>query len=365
MDRHRMTGRIFAGLAVVILSAGCADTSPVPSPATPPSTTAPSAAIPAPAASPSAAASAPAMSMTAIGAPADDGARIVDVATIDARTRDVTIDSPAVGVVKVRLLLPGRFDAQPSRRWPVLYLMHPAMQSHEFWTTATDVAALTASTDLLVVMPDAGDWGNHADWWNGGLGGPPRWETFHLVELRQILERDWRAGDRRAVAGASMGGYGAMLYAARQPGMFRAAASYSGGLDLLGTCATCDGKPFLSKLMEAFGASPDPIWGDPVVQADVWHAHDPKDLAPALGGTRLYVSYGDGTPGPLGASAGPDQDPTGELEAAFATQNEAFVGRLADLGIPVTVDAYAGRHTVAYWERALHRSLPLLLAALD
>ncbi|MGZ6328517.1 MAG: hypothetical protein ACXWN2_07340, partial [Candidatus Limnocylindrales bacterium] len=44
-------------------------------------------------------------SLATIGQPADDGARIVGVQTLDARTRDLTIESPAVGTVMVRLLL--------------------------------------------------------------------------------------------------------------------------------------------------------------------------------------------------------------------------------------------------------------------
>ncbi len=69
----------------------------------------------------------------------------------------------------------------------------------------------------------AGGW--YADAWNGGAGEPPAWETFHLVELIELLDRNWRADGARPVAGVSMGGFGAMAYAARHPGMFRAAAS--------------------------------------------------------------------------------------------------------------------------------------------
>ena len=69
-------------------------------------------------------------------------------------------------------------------------------------------------------MPEAGQVGFYSDW-RARSGGPSRWETFHLTELRQLLERDWRAGNRRVVAGLSMGGLGAMAYAARHPGMFR------------------------------------------------------------------------------------------------------------------------------------------------
>ena len=70
-----------------------------------------------------------------IGVPADDGARIIavdlnpqvihcvdsgcsDPVTVPGRrARDLTIDSPAVGIVQVRLLLPAHFDAKPSTRW--------------------------------------------------------------------------------------------------------------------------------------------------------------------------------------------------------------------------------------------------------
>ena len=297
-----------------------------------------------PASSPSTAA-ASASPLAAIGEPADDGARVIKVAGTD-RTKDLTIDSPAVGVVGVRLLVPSAFDAKPEGRWPVFFLLHGATGSHLDWTQYTDVEKLIAPTDLLVVMPDGGDWGFYSDWWNGGHGGVPMWETFHTVELPQLLERNWRASDKRVVAGLSMGGYGAIEYAARKPGLFLAAASYSGVLDPIGGQIDIGTKD---------------LWGDPVAQADIWKAHDPTDLAAKLKGTPLYVSYGDGTPGPFdNGYVSPD-----DLEGWIAEQNVTFVARLAKLKIPVTLDAYGpGAHDWPYWERALHRSLPLLLKAL-
>ena len=45
--------------------------------------------------------------------------------------------------------------------------------------------------------------------------------------------------------------------------------------------------------------------------------------------------------------------------------NIALLARLKQLRIPVTTDFYGpGTHTWPYWERELHRSLPLLLGAL-
>jgi S-formylglutathione hydrolase FrmB len=46
-------------------------------------------------------------------------------------------------------------------------------------------------------------------------------------------------------------------------------------------------------------------------------------------------------------------------------QSIALLARLRELRIPVTTDFYGpGTHTWPYWERELHRSLPMLLDAL-
>jgi diacylglycerol O-acyltransferase / trehalose O-mycolyltransferase / mycolyltransferase Ag85 len=90
----------------------------------------------------------------------------------------------------------------------VLWLLHGCCDSYQSWTRSTDVDELAELADVLVVMPEAGEVGFYTDWCNGGRKGPPWWETFHLTELRQLLERDWRAGDRRVIAGLSMGGSG-------------------------------------------------------------------------------------------------------------------------------------------------------------
>ena len=371
MVEHRgvgvVPGRLARLMAVVTLvAAACSvastgtPTAATPTP-TPAPTAAPATATPAPTRTPI---PTPTIAPT-IGVPADDGARIITVdtpslngAAPNPRARDLTIDSPAVGVVQVRLLLPRDFETRASTRWPMLYLLDGQSGAHDGWTNELiDVTPLFAPTDLLVVTPDcgSGDPGgcSYTDWWNGGKGGPRQWETFHLVELRQLLERNWQAGDRRAIAGVSAGGYGAIEYAARQPGLFRFAASYSGVSDPLGNVA--------------FFSPPHDVWGDPVAQADIWKAHDPFVNAAALRGTALYVAYGNGRPGPLDYlnENGTPWDPGGAVEQECGIQSAALVQRLKELKIPVTAYAYGnGTHGLAYFQRAFDRSLPLILKAL-
>ncbi len=287
---------------------------------------------------------APAASLAGVD-PVRSAAIITAVHPEDDRLLTLEIDSPAVGPTAVSLLLPARFEEEPEATWPVLYLLHGATNDHRTWIEQTDVESLTEDLDLLVVMPDGGDYGFYSDWWNDGGGGMQRWETYHLTELPPLLERDFRATDRRAIAGLSMGGFGAISYAARHPGMFRAAASFSGVLDIF----------------SLGGRLGEDIWGDRREQFANWEAHDPISLAPALEGTELYVAWGEGDPGPLDEE-GARFDP---VEAWLAAGNRRFADRLAELGLPVTIDAYGpGTHTWPYWERGLERALPVLLSSL-
>jgi diacylglycerol O-acyltransferase/trehalose O-mycolyltransferase len=280
--------------------------------------------------------------------------RIVATTVLSGRMRDLTVASPALGgTVKVRLLLPVHYSARPEGRWPVLYLLHGCCDTYRSWTRSTDVEALAAHSDVLVVMPDGGKAGFYSDWLTG-----PRWETFHLVELRRILERDYRASTVMAIAGVSMGGLGALAYAARHPGLFRAAASFSGIVD---TRLTPQESLRYVDLVRSQGEDPSHLWGDPRHDSAVWAAHNPYDLVPKLRGTALFVAVGNGQPGPL--------DPAGTaasaIESSLAAENAALAERLRALKIPAQFDFYGpGTHDWPYWQRDLHHAWPLLQHAL-
>ncbi|MEV7796739.1 alpha/beta hydrolase family protein [Streptomyces sp. NPDC087512] len=290
------------------------------------------------------------------------GAEVVAVTRVADRQVDLSVRSQALGgrTVNVRLLTPDGWDpdARRGQHWPTLWLLHGCCGDYTSWTRMTDVARTDSLREVLVVMPEAGWNGWYSDWWNHGEGGDPAWETFHTKELRHLLERDWGAGPNRVVAGLSMGGQGALLYAARHPGMFKATAAYSGSAHPL-----LDSES-VGRIMGFFaGQGNDPlrVWGDPVAQRAVWEAHDPYFLAKRLRSIPVYLSCGDGTTGPLDAPGA-----TSALEADFNRQNHALAGELRRAGARhLTTNFYGpGTHGWAYWQRELHTSLPMLLGAL-
>ncbi|WP_030546664.1 alpha/beta hydrolase family protein [Streptomyces albus] len=303
------------------------------------------------------------------------GAQVIRERRTGERIVDLTLRSPALGgTADVRLLVPDGWDERgPRDRWPVLWLLPGGNAEHLAFTDEYGLQHEPSVRKVLVVMPSMPFYGFYTDWWNGGTGGPPAVESFHLRELRPLLERDYGAGVRRAVAGESQGGYGALKYAARHPGVFRAAASWSGFLHpLMYPDAVVCGSEYL-------GVEWRRIWGDPVRQRHIWEANDPYYLAPRLRGVRVHIASGDGTPGRLDPpDVEPDEDIPGfeELarlfprevisltESIMGDESRAVAYRLQQEGVRISTHFFRGTHAPAYWERELYATLPMLLGAL-
>jgi S-formylglutathione hydrolase FrmB len=269
-----------------------------------------------------------------------DGLRLVSSKRLDDRLTELTLRTPAVaGDTRVRVLLPAGY-ATSKRRYPVLYLLHGALNGEEAWTEQGDAEAITAGLPLIVVMPDSGQGGGYTDWFNGGAGGPPQWERYHVDELIPFVDARYRTVARRggrAIAGLSMGGFGAMSYAARHPDLFVAAAAFSGAVD---TNNPLD-----------IAVTGDAPFGPRATQEIRWRARNPWDLAENLRGLRLVVRTGDG-------------EPVGDVvETVVHQMNLAFHERLQRFGISHTWDDYgAGTHSWPYWQRDLRATLPQLMA---
>jgi diacylglycerol O-acyltransferase / trehalose O-mycolyltransferase len=267
---------------------------------------------------------------------------------IDARLQEWTLRTPALAdPTGVRVLLPAGYAAHPAHHYPVLYLLHGADADYRAWTRYGDAEDITAHAPLIVVMPDGGTDGWYTDWYVGEKTVQPRWETYHVTQLIPWIDAQYRtiaAPRGRAIAGLSMGGFGALTYAARHPGTYAAAASFSGALDIGSEAA----------------------WGAHADQAARWRAHLPIDQAGRLRVLKLLVlRTGNGRPGPLDRPGTPaDCDACG-LERFLHGGNLRLHERLRALRIRHVWDDYGpGTHDWPYWRRDLRETLPALIHAL-
>lgn len=253
---------------------------------------------------------------------------------------------------------------------PVVYLLHGVGDTYQTWVANTDVEDFVAEAgiDAVIVMPDGGrnaTSGWYSDWADGSRDD----ETFHHDVLIPWVEATFQTAssrDHRAIMGLSMGGFGALSYAARHPETFSAAASFSGLLDTQMT-GPPQGYAFAA-LRPYFGTPDGRVWGDPLLDRDVWSAHNPTALA-RDGGYRhldgkLWLTTGTGTPG------GPAGDEPGNpgaygVEHFIWETNQSFRAALATSDTRYhDLSHLGGLHSWPYWERALHLVLPSVVSAI-
>ena len=240
------------------------------------------------------------------------------------RIAEGIVESRALGVKKrYRVYLPPGYDGGV-RRYPVVYLLHGLGGEEDSWVDiGLQKTADAVGLDAIVVMPDGDDsfYVNRAgsvDYEACLAGRRPfgkaaRMETYcvkkgdyadyiagDLVAHIDTAYRTIADRDHRAIAGLSMGGYGALMLAMRRPEVFSIAASHAGVASLLyagpdpydpGKARLSDGVPVWVNKGNRFGAHFLDIFGtDPAF----WKRHDPTTLARTLepGRLDLYLDCG-------------------------------------------------------------------------
>src|SRR5215213_6665373 len=130
-----------------------------------------------------------------------------------------------------RVIFPNGYDAKEKtgERHPVIYLLHGLGGHFDNWTDKTKLAEYAARYNFIIVTPEGGD-GWYTD---SATARDDRYETYIADELIPEIDKKFRtAPDRnsRAIAGLSMGGYGAFKFALKYPEKFVLAGSFSGAL---------------------------------------------------------------------------------------------------------------------------------------
>jgi S-formylglutathione hydrolase FrmB len=178
-----------------------------------------------------------------------------------------------------------------------------------------------------------------------------RYDEYVARDLVRHVDTTYRTrADRahRAVAGLSMGGYGAVTLALRYPDVFTAAASHSGVVSMMQDGSAPFAPPpryatSIERLREKwsdFWPMLVPAFGDDTAG---WLARDPTRL--------VERALASGAPVPaLWLDAGTGDD-------LVIDQNRAFHWELARLGVAHEWRERPGRHDWAYWRANAPHSL--------
>jgi len=222
--------------------------------------------------------------------------------------------------------------AKGRKKLPVLWLLHGMSDDHTTWMRRTAIERYADAARLAVIMPSA------ALSWYQDMASGLAYGKFFREELPAIAQSFFPISTERKdnfIAGLSMGGYGAFLFALSQPERFAAAASLSGALDVSAVVKTSDAHR-RAVMKAAFGSA-------------LKVKDSPADLL-ALA-TKLKASS---APRPkLYACCG--------SEDFLLPGNRLFDAHAKKIGLPLAYEEHAGAgHTWDYWDRQIQQVIKWL-----
>ena len=229
-----------------------------------------------------------------------------------------------------RVLLPLNYNTS-GKRYPTLFLLHGLNGDYKNWSTLTSLSKYARNLNLIIAMPDAGN-----SWYVDSATNPAdKYEDYIMQDFIREIDTHYRTipnRSARAIAGLSMGGYAAVKFALKYPGIFSYAGGISAALDAADDLDETHPE-FRDGLQKAFGEA-----GNPVRQQN-----DVFALLAGVDVKALPYFYTD---------CGTDD--------MFLGVNRRFVVRGEQLKIPYEYHELPGGHDWKYWDSAIERFLNVL-----
>jgi putative tributyrin esterase len=234
------------------------------------------------------------------------------------------------------VVLPRDYRASRTRRYPVLYLLHGLAGHYSDWTTKTNVADYASRYRMIVVTPEGND-----GWYTDSATVPrDKYESYFLKELIPDVQQRYRTIESRygrAVAGLSMGGYGALKLGLKSPATFAFAASMSGGVDVA-SWNESDLKDFAwirGSVMASFG----PAGSETRKTNDIFEITRQVTSARIAALPYFYLDCGN--------------------EDVLCASSEKFAALLREKNIPHEYRQLPGNHSWAYWDQQVQEVLKI------
>jgi S-formylglutathione hydrolase FrmB len=212
-----------------------------------------------------------------------------------------SFDSQTLGAPeRYSVFLPPSFSKAPARTYPVIYFLHGLNNDETSWTVdrygniqnALDQMISSGKIPELIMVHPRGDSSFYCNY----IDGTKRYEDLVTQELVSYMETNYRAAkgrENRAIAGTSMGGYGALKIAMKYPDRYAAVVGQSPILFPGANPTALSEEAKSSRFYSFFINMLKPMFGDPVRQ-DLWDANNPLVLGKSrkLDNLKIYFDYG-------------------------------------------------------------------------
>lgn len=240
--------------------------------------------------------------------------------------------------VEYSIYLPPGYD-HSERSYPVLYLLHGYSDDETGWIQFGEVKTIADEgikngevTPCIIIMPDG-----KVTWYVNSYDKKDPWADMFVKEFIPFIENQYRIRTKkefRAIAGLSMGGYGALSLSMRNPDLFSSCVAMSSG-------TFTDQEVLENKEYDHYFGN---IYG-PKLKDEVnehWKAFSPLHLLDEvepekLKSIRFYIDCGD--------------------DDFLYKGNAALHIKMRDLGIPHEYRVRNGGHHWGYWRTGLHNGL--------
>ncbi len=201
--------------------------------------------------------------------------------------------------MRYSVLVPPSYDKQPERKYPVVYFLHGMFNDDTSWCVdrygnlppqIEKMMLDGEAPEFLMVHPQGEN-----SFYTDSADGKQKFEEYIRKDVVEEVEKTWRTRTDRAgrsIGGTSMGGYGALKIAFKNPSMFASVVAGS-PIVLLGdnpgaSLAQPDSRPgqFFSGVFAQ-------VYGNPF-NVETWRGNSLEHLAKEadLGDLKIYMLYG-------------------------------------------------------------------------
>jgi putative tributyrin esterase len=231
-------------------------------------------------------------------------------------------------VLPYNVILPPDYRASSATRYPVLYLLHGWAGHYSDWVTRTNLADYAAQYRMIVVMPE----GNNGWYTDSASLATGKYESYILKELIPDVQKRYRTIESRygrAIAGLSMGGYGALKFGLKSPETFAFVGSLSGAL--AAATWTEDDLKNLKSIMDSLVAAFGPVGSETRKANDIYEITRGLSAARVAALPYFYLDCG--------------------TEDFLVSLNQQFAALLREKKIPHEYRELPGDHGWAYWDQ--------------